>query len=205
MDILTLAMAKAYTDRKAGYSEPGKVLGSGAIDDGWYEGAPTLGLVLGKTYIVSLDDETYTVVCNDAQGFIGFELLDGYVADSIGVSSGTGWMADGFPDHSHITISTPETIHPIDPKYLPGVCLPVVEIADYTALTDAECAALDKAESNNAPIVVKFNFGGIDICCALSRMDAEGITIFSGTQLLLEATWKIVLSNEGGWTMTITE
>lgn len=98
-----------------------------------------------------------------------------------------------------------ETIHPIDPKYLPGVCLPVVEIADYTALTEAECAALDKAESNNAPIVVKFNFNGIDICCALARMNAEGITIFSGVQLLLETTWKIVLNNEGGWTMTITE
>lgn len=100
---------------------------------------------------------------------------------------------------------TTETIHPIDPKYLPGVCLPVVEIADYTELTEAECAALDKVASKNSPLVVKFNFDGIDICCALSRMNADGITVFSGAQLLLEVTWKIVLNNEGGWTMTITE
>lgn len=45
-----------------------------------------------------------------------------------------------------------ETIHPIDPKFLPGVCLPVVEIADITAITAEESALLTAAIGS--PIVV---------------------------------------------------
>lgn len=46
-----------------------------------------------------------------------------------------------------------ETIHPIDPKYLPGVCLPVVEIANIDAITAEESAKLKGAIG--MPCIVK--------------------------------------------------
>ena len=52
-----------------------------------------------------------------------------------------------------------ETIHPIDPKYLPGVCLPVVEltttVANDAAFTDEEKAALTSCLG--MPCVIKYN------------------------------------------------
>lgn len=52
-----------------------------------------------------------------------------------------------------------ETIHPIDPKYLPGVCLPVVELTtvattEGAALTEEESARMDEVAALGVPIVV---------------------------------------------------
>lgn len=54
-----------------------------------------------------------------------------------------------------------ETIHPIDPKYLPGVCLPVVEIADITNITAEENAKLTACMG--MPIVL-VSAGGALVC-----------------------------------------
>ena len=60
---------------------------------------------------------------------------------------------------SHTIAICQETIVPIDPKYLPGVCLPVVELstalANETALTDAESALLSTAFEGGAPVVIR--------------------------------------------------
>ena len=51
-----------------------------------------------------------------------------------------------------------ETIVPIDPKYLPGVCLPVVELSTVVsagaALTEREMALLSAAYATGKPVVV---------------------------------------------------
>ena len=53
------------------------------------------------------------------------------------------------------------TIVPIDQKYLPGVCLPVVELstafAPFTSLTDAENKLLTDAHAKNVPVVIRCN------------------------------------------------
>lgn len=52
-----------------------------------------------------------------------------------------------------------ETIHPIDQKYLPGVCLPVVEVSTTLStgafLTDEESAKLTEAYAAECPVVIK--------------------------------------------------
>ena len=63
-----------------------------------------------------------------------------------------------------------ETTTPIDPKYLPGVCLPVVELSAETLMalfsgqqvmaTEKEAAVFMAARDNIAPLVVRGNFNG---------------------------------------------
>lgn len=52
-----------------------------------------------------------------------------------------------------------ETIHPIDQKFLPGVCLPVVELSGTLITGDAvaeeDCAKLKAAHGSNLPVVIK--------------------------------------------------
>ena len=50
-----------------------------------------------------------------------------------------------------------ETIHPIDQKYLPGVCLPVVEIADISRLTESENSAVSACIG--MPCILKTQYG----------------------------------------------
>ena len=71
-------------------------------------------------------------------------------------------------DEGYISyIEFAETIHPMDSKYLPGVCLPMVELTTEpglnaeTDLTAAECATLNAAYEKKVPIVCGFSFFGM--------------------------------------------
>ena len=65
-------------------------------------------------------------------------------------------------DGEEITIEstiTYETIHPIDPKYLPGVCLPVVELStilgeEPVVLTAEENAKLNEVVASGSPFIL---------------------------------------------------
>lgn len=52
-----------------------------------------------------------------------------------------------------------ETIHPIDPKFIPGAVLPVVELSGTLTTGDAvaeeDCAKLKAAHGSNLPVVIK--------------------------------------------------
>lgn len=146
MDILTLAMAKAYSDSKGGYTVPGKVItwdGDTANKDTFDNAGQLLYRVtdtvvdLAKAARIEISGEKY-----DAPGSIPVEgigmaifhpvsnetalvvtvLLD-VEADGGSLRKGTYFAEDVR------SIETHETIHPIDPKFLPGVCLPVVELS----------------------------------------------------------------------------
>lgn len=62
-------------------------------------------------------------------------------------------------EHTIGFIAVTETIHPISDKYLPGVCLPVVEletaIGEMAPLSEADSAKLNKAAATGLPIVCK--------------------------------------------------
>ena len=79
-----------------------------------------------------------------------------------------------YGDYSTRTISIytqTETITPIDPKYLPGVCLPVVEIAsaeypfsgDPVALSAEESAKFAAAAETGLPVVIKLTLNSMSL------------------------------------------
>ena len=126
---------------------------------------------------------------------------------SLGSTTGTVIILDqsglwvyaqpGFGYCSYVEFA--ETIVPIDQKYLPGVCLPVVELSTTfsvnTYLTDAEGKALDVAFEANTPIIIKCN------------IDLGTNAVFNNTA----AVWSPVIDNNanvfiasfGGVTLTI--
>lgn len=79
-----------------------------------------------------------------------------------------GMSAVGFADpteneksHTVAVYELVKTIVPFDPKFLPGVCLPVVELSTTVergaTFTDAENAALNEAFNTKLPFVVRAN------------------------------------------------
>ena len=90
-----------------------------------------------------------------------------------------------------------ETIHPIDRKYLGGVCLPVVEIADMNAITASESVAFTAAAENGLPCVVKwFSEDGTGMSIVLNLYVIDGVHQYSAfTQ---DAPLTIVKDSESG-------
>ena len=74
-----------------------------------------------------------------------------------------------------------ETIHPIDPKFLPGVCLPVVETADINAITTAESAVFTAAAENGLPCVLKWfsDEDGVGMAIIFNLQVIEGVYQYS--------------------------
>ena len=179
MDIVTLAMAKAYTDKKAGYSEQNVF-----TFDGNPKGDSIFG---GYTKISNKAPDVNTLV--SVSGFMGGQPLELSAADcqvqkddimSYINFSGRAiamvvYKADDeaivglyvicdTASNSYVSrIEFAETIHPIDPKYLPGVCLPVVELETVisselpeTVLSAADSAKMDAL--NGEACILKFGF-----------------------------------------------
>ena len=175
MEHETLVLANAYTDsQRLGYSEPGKVLWDtdlapsptqvGAVF-AYKEGR--IGLEPGKKYTFTIDSVTHEFECAVYEGLphIGDEAA-GIFCEEIGDDI-DGWITQiaVYSGGAHATISTAETIHTIDPKYLPpsaGGGLPVIELTtvldgsgEYVVLTDEEGAQLNAAMEQGMPIVIK--------------------------------------------------
>jgi L-ascorbate metabolism protein UlaG (beta-lactamase superfamily) len=66
-----------------------------------------------------------------------------------------------------------ETVHPIDPKYLGGVVLPVVEIANFQQLTEEESAKL--SECIGYPCIIKTHYFSF----LLNYAEEDGVKIFT--------------------------
>ena len=144
---------------KTGYIKPAKVIldvdlqsmpEGGLLAGTVFSERPTsITLIEGQTYTVRLDSGTYTDVCKAIE-------IEGGMTYYIGNLGGLGFTDNGLPfmaywatigvgeyedimvtefevvdlnSGSHITISAAETVHTIDPKYLPE---PVkINLADY--------------------------------------------------------------------------
>ena len=165
-----------------GYSEDGKVLLNTALER---ENTISItvvthhiGLELGKKYTVTLDSGTYEVECISAGENLGLTDPDYFIVQEVVEDGLKITFAEDFNCGNHITISETETIHPIDPKYLPGVCLPVVELstvptADGAALTAEETAQLSSAlaTSKYALVVLPFDFAISPMVCRFYEED----------------------------------
>lgn len=152
MDVVTLSMAKAYTDsQRLAYTEGGKIMwdvelvpmeGTGFT---YFQESNTDQTVLsvGKTYTVTTDSGSFTTVCKEMSGVVF--LGNGSILGITGVEdSGENFLVAVDEDHvmgffdfnggSRMEISTAATIQPIDLKFLPGVCLPVLlDLTKYDA------------------------------------------------------------------------
>ena len=105
---------------------------------------------------------------------IGYGLVFAYIVtgeNAYDVSAGT--YAVHHSDY-HLTRIVTKTIHPIDQKYLPGVCLPVLELSEETCLaimadssgagvqvTASEEAFFREVLAENVPCVVKASLSGV--------------------------------------------
>ena len=160
-----------------GYSESGKILWESAMQESdgtisTYEDYGILPMTVGEAYTVKTDSGIYNAICKTAniEGIAGVMLGNGSymgmedTGESYFVFSTINEQIVFAVDYNcgfHMTISTAETIVPIDPKFLPGVCLPVVELttqptAEGAALTEAEIQAL--LSVGESPCILKFNF-----------------------------------------------
>lgn len=135
-------------------------------------------LVAGVTYNVNINGTVYPCVAYSgefgqlgASIAIGNETLLGeadltkepFFAANIGVDDRFACVCASYTEGTISITAVVETIHPIDPKFLPGVCLPVVEItsAEYpqsgtVALSAEESAALTAAASMNVGAVIRY-------------------------------------------------
>ena len=81
-------------------------------------------------------------------------------------------------------IETPETIHPIDPKFLPGVCLPVVELStavdnEQVELTAAETAQLASALETSDLAIIKTAIPTLYFPLLVQAVDSDGERIYT--------------------------
>lgn len=81
-----------------------------------------------------------------------------------------------------------ETIHPIDDKFLPGVCLPLVELtteptAEGAVLTAEESARVDDAIRAHDHILLDFMSVGFPWCAPFRRVRVENGLAYFGTIL----------------------
>lgn len=136
----------------------------------------------GQSYVVTINGTKYERTCyyvTDGGWCIGNAQMhkDNYEdnGDSFCIfKTATGGLTHLYandPNTHDISVSraitvklVTETIHPIDPKYIPGAVLPVVEITtaitvDGAELTAEEAAKLDSL--NGMPCIIKTNQNGI--------------------------------------------
>lgn len=140
--------AKVILDADLQIVEDGTVEGTS-----FYEKPTNITLSEGQTYTVKLDSGTYADVCKVME-------YEGYPMHYIGNLGLVGLTDNGLPfmaywlpavgEHedgaqfslidanggSHITISEAETVHPIDPKYLPEEATPKVIDFDKYGISD---------------------------------------------------------------------
>ena len=186
-DPVTYAMAKAYSDKKGGYVEPGKVYTFDGNADGKTaipvssefvgvkisNDTPSVEQITkvvfeadadGEHHVIEMTPEMWTVYT--ASGLKGL-VLDGalfvFVSDGSVHESGFYVVTNESGYVSYVEFE--ETIHPIKPEYLPGVCLPVVEItstaipeSDRVELTAEEKAQIEAALATGMPAVIKIAY-----------------------------------------------
>lgn len=209
MDLMTLAMAKAYSDKKGGYVEPGKVY----TYDGKAEKVETVG---NYTYAIIATDapslsELTKAVGTFADGstveFSKEELSFETLGESIEAASATlmgmtvplivwedgvllVYSMEGVGYGSRVEFA--ETVVPIDPKFTPGV-LPVVSIdwdtissayvanGEKVALPTEVCEQLNTVKNDGNTMLVKAFTGEIGYVITLCTAD---YTMYSEDSLI---------------------
>ena len=218
---IVLDEAKRYSDSKGGYTEPGAVIHDtelfldNAGDSVTKHTAAVNGIVLelGKSYSVTTDSGTFSAVAkktaieNMTLYYLGnIKLLgaedtgESFLVISAFENEEYYVMCIDYSGGSHMKVETAETIHPIDPKFLPGAVLPVVELttvatAEGAALTDEEKALVDAVMAKSIPFVLKCKlYQGVEECSVnavattfrMACVNAAGVFYNGGSISIME-------------------
>lgn len=224
MDMMTLAMAKSYTDsQRLAYEETTvKPMLDVTMNAGFANGVQIEmlhRLDVGAIYAVTVNGVTNDVECITSEGS---PVLAGFGGDIVdwGIERGnatgnnnwsiTIYDTDEHPDGTEcrVTVEQRETIvHTIEPKFLPGVCLPVIEVASQSAtLTGAEALQIDAAVQAKTPIILKVktdNWGWLSVFMHyLDNYDEKGYFFhtFSGPVFSGYAVIQPEYNNDNGYT-----
>lgn len=179
MDVLTLALAKKYTDsQRLGYEENKEIVWDGNTA-GKYIIEEVLALV--STVPMDLTSVERVTINNGLNEYITYDNSVLTVAEldenksalmvgefSLVVSVTKNYFLEGteyktgtylyFKNAEYVSkVETKETIHTINPKFLPGVCLPVVELSTTlspgASFTEEENAKLNAIWESGTPMV----------------------------------------------------
>ena len=201
MDILTLSLAAKKALAALGVKiAPGEVLTwDGDFDDtemimgALYAGKITdkyMDLNSVESFVVKYENgDTKTLTASECivHADMGVQVLMSvedevpYVFSS--QSDVEGMMNKGLyfvlaPEFHVEKITFADTIVPIDPKYLPGVCLPVVElstvITNGAMLTDEESAKLAALAEKRLPVILRFLYSDSTITSVAACSEFEG-------------------------------
>lgn len=225
------ALKALYTNGQVGHIERQKVLldvelvPNNVVGTGTFYGVEDTAsnlLEVGKTYTVTTDSGTYTSVCQSTDATIKYlgnmELLDGNAStangsflvllayEDVAGESNAGWALVCLDGNygSHMKIVGDETIHPIDPKFLPGVCLPVVELSttgDMPAqdtLTEDAVLVLINAVENGTPLIARASLTSgseslkINMLCSTMHNGLSGSYFAQGTSAGISVTMEAV-------------
>ena len=160
-DVIANGWRKLLKNGGAGYTEPAKTIGSIELNGTqesmgtFFEGSILVSkfqaLKEGKTYVVKTDSGTFERVCSTyieagrTISFIGNSAMFGdedngdsffvCTTPSLNEPEFIDLIAVDFNFGSHITVSEAETVHTIDPKYLPEEAVPkIINLEDYEGL-----------------------------------------------------------------------
>lgn len=202
---IILDEAKRYSDRKGGYIIT-EVIASGKLTDGVFSGTSTKLLEIGKTYTLHLDSGVYTTVAKYSESLVtnyigNLSILGGedtgesflaYVAD---VDGENVFLLKDTNSGKSFNLKT-ETVHPIDPKFIPGDYIVDLDALGFTSDAVHEGVelpaevgnALKKTASSCGGIVVKL---GRSVCRLPNFFSAEGLNeyIWGGGFFTGEIIW----------------
>ncbi len=226
MDMIALAMAKAYSDKKGGYVERdaivllpeqtvtaadkrGAAYYASGIEYTPYDGGGTaLFIVDGVRYEAELSSEGNGTWIGGNMGLASSANPDNGLPFCVILPQNRIYFAtEG--EHT-VYVELPDTNHPIDPKYLPGVCLPVVKLSTTVesgaTFTDVENTALNEAFEKNSPIALRCNIQMGNIlatdcrlaCVAFSMPNTKGISASFGAVVI-----EFYSNNGGAWSVNI--
>lgn len=155
------------------------------------------------------DDVTYIYIGNGAM--VGDDTGENYGA--VYISSYEAWLVFLVDESNNQTTTThtvelsfkTQTIVPIDPKFLPGVCLPVVEITTLPTLgavplSDAENAKLNEMAEIGTPFFAKIFLEGTALTAPVIVAEVEGMIVGYFLSLPREFGMSVgVRPAEDGW------
>lgn len=217
---------KGVLRKLGGDVKRGKAIFNIALTDGSNYDVVVTGkeLTVGETYTVITESGSFSAVCKD---FDGGSLLGNLASINpsgentgesfvvyVGVEKGEAYgVAVDQNGGSFIKVITPETIVPIDPKYLPGVCLPVVELTtmpteEGAALSESESAAVQAAFDTGMPCVIKCTIHEDSVAQKTSSVFQHAQLTFSDGELSMFARADAgyihqVVLNDGTWVFRI--
>lgn len=213
-------------DGGAGYTDKGKNVLTLALTNGAAQIEATSDVLeVYKTYTIRTDSGEYTAECKHTSRYgadvkiigNGGLILQGLLTDN-GLPYGVVYVNNTNPEMgevgtfygaadtnggSNITVSIPDVIHTIDPKYLGGAVLPVVELSgEFTGqrdLTAEESTVFDALAETGSPIIVKFNYNGTNLSLVFNYMGGD-ITAFCGN---FETSDFVFGKGEGRWVFVL--